>query len=180
MKTRNVPLTVSRRELLPDGSDANFRRLVHGLLAFAARLESIRGELARTVGLTAIQYTVLISVAHLEGQGEVSVSMVADHLKLSGAFVTIETGKLARMRLLTKLPDPQDRRRVSLRTTSKGRELLESLAPAQVPANDLLFAFLNRSGFEVLLGMLDGMIAGGDRALALLEYLKEQRRNASC
>src|SRR5690242_18239293 len=89
-----APLTVSRPELLPGGTDAEFRVLVHGLLAFSSRLESVRAGLARCIGLTPIQYTILISVAHLETSGGVSVKQLAGHLQLSGAFITIETGKL--------------------------------------------------------------------------------------
>jgi DNA-binding MarR family transcriptional regulator len=167
----SVPLTVSRPDLLQDGSDAEFRRLVHGLLAFAARLESARDGLARNIGMTGIQYTVLISVAHLEKRGGVSVAMVAEHLQLSGAFVTIETGKLANRGLLSKAPDAADRRRVSLKTTAAGRRLLESLAPTQRQVNDVLFEFLDARRFRQLVGMLDSMVSCGDRALSLLEYL---------
>ena len=171
-----APLTVSRPELLPGGADADFRALVHGMLAFAGRLQSVRDGLARIIGLTGIQYTVLISVRHLQANGDVSVTMVADHLQLSGAFVTIEIGKLVKRGLLTKRPDPKDRRRVSLRTTAKGRNLLNSLAPTQVAVNDVLFEFLDRPGFRQLLGMLEGMISCGDRALGLMDYLSERRK----
>ena len=175
MSMAGVPITVSRSELVSDDSDADFRRLVHGLLAFAARLESVRGGFARLVGLTGIQYTLLISVSHLEGGGEVGVNMLADHLRLSGAFVTIETGKLLKLGLLTKRQDQSDRRRVSLKTTAKARGLLRSLAPTQVAVNDALFEFLDEDGFRQLLGMVDGMTSCGNRALALLNYLSEGR-----
>lgn len=167
----SVPLTVSRPALLKDGSDAEFRRLVHGLLAFAARLESVRDGLARSIGLTGIQYTVLISVSHLEKRGGVSVAMVAEHLQLSGAFVTIETGKLAGRGLLTKAQDSHDRRRVSLKTTIAGRKLLASLAPRQREVNDVLFEFLDARRFRQFTGIIEGMVSCGDRALSLLEYL---------
>src|SRR5712671_3626088 len=111
------PLTVSRSELMIDGSDREFRSFVHGMLAFSARLEAVRSGFAAIIGLTGIQYTILISVNHLEQRGgvniqrgEVSVGMIAGHLHVSGAFVTIETGKLLKAGLLTKRPDPKDRR----------------------------------------------------------------------
>lgn len=179
MKTRTnraaAPLTVSREELLRDGSDGEFREMLHGLLAFCSRLESVRGGLARAVGLTPIQYTILISVAHLETAGGVNVNQLATHLQLSGAFITIETGKLLSLGLLTKEPDRADRRRVSLKTTEKGRQLLESLAPMQVAVNDVLFEFLDAAGFRRLRGMVEEMTACGDRALALMSYLSQER-----
>ena len=171
----SAPLTVSRPELLSAGSDADFRRLVHGLLAFASRLESIRAGFARIIGLSPIQYTILISIAHLESDYDVSVNMLAEHLQLSGAFITIETTKLVKLNLLTKQPDPQDRRRVSLKTTSKARNLVRSLAPVQTPVNDQLFEFLDRSTFREILEMLDPMVACADRALNLLEYHSHER-----
>lgn len=178
-KGKAVPLTVSRAELLSNGSDADFRRLVHGLLAFAARLESVRGGFARLVNLSPIQYTLVISVSHLETHGDVNVNTLADHLQLSGAFVTIETGKLLKRGLLTKQEDPSDRRRVRLKTTAKARRLLRDLAPTQIAVNDVLFEFLDGAAFRQLLGLIDRMNACGNRAIGLLNYLAEARRNAS-
>ena len=56
------PLTVSRPELLANGTDDGpFRAYLHGMLAFAARLEGVRDRFAALLGLTGIQYTILIS-----------------------------------------------------------------------------------------------------------------------
>jgi DNA-binding MarR family transcriptional regulator len=173
---REAPaLTVSRPELQIDGSDREFRAFVHGMLAFAARLEAVRAGFAGLIGLTGIQYTILISVHHLERQGDVGVSMIAEHLHVSGAFVTTETGKLLKFGFLTKRPDPQDGRRVCLSVTRKGRDLLRRLAPTQVQVNDVLFEFLDAAEFRHFRGMVDRMTACGDRAVDLLGYLAKQR-----
>ncbi len=169
------PMTISRPELQIDGSDREFRALVHGMLAFSARLEAVRSGFAGLVGLTGIQYTILISVGHLLQQGEVSVSMIAEHLHVSGAFVTIETGKLLKMGLLTKRPDPTDRRRVCLGITKKGRDLLKRLATTQVEVNDVLFGFMDASEFRHMRAMVGRMTECGDHAVDLLEYLTKQR-----
>jgi DNA-binding MarR family transcriptional regulator len=168
-------LTVSRPELHVDGSDREFRGFVHGMLAFAARLEAVRSGFAGLIGLTGIQYTILISVQHLQRQGDVSVSMIAEHLHVSGAFVTTETGKLLNFGLLTKRPDPQDGRRVCLNITRKGRDLLRRLAPTQVQVNDVLFEFMDAQEFRQFRAMVDRMTACGDRAVDLLDYLGKQQ-----
>jgi DNA-binding MarR family transcriptional regulator len=178
------PLTVSRAELLVNGSDAQFRAFVHGMLAFAARLEGVRSGFAALLGLTGIQYTILISISHLHADGDVTVGAVAEHLHLSGAFVTIETGKLLRLGLITKVQDLNDRRRVCLGVTSRGRQLLSNLIPVQVPVNDVLFDFLSAQQFRALGPMLDRIVACGDRAIALLDYvsknsLQESQTNGS-
>ena len=166
-------LTVSRPELLANGSDARFRSSVHGMLAFAARLEAVRDGFAALLGLTGIQYTILISISHLQRDGEVTVGAVAGHLHLSGAFVTIETGKLLRLGLITKIQDLKDRRRVCLRVTRSGRLLLLRLAPVQIRVNDVLFDFLSADQFRALGLMIDRIVACGDRALSLLDFLSK-------
>jgi DNA-binding MarR family transcriptional regulator len=83
------------------------------------------------------------------------------------------------MGLLTKRPDPQDRRRVCLGITRKGRELLKRLSPTQIEVNDVLFGFLDASAFRQLRGMVDRMTACGDRAVNLLEYVSKQRANGT-
>src|SRR5579863_9257523 len=178
-RSTSSALTVSRSELQIDGSDHAFRELVHGLLAFSARLQGVRERFGAVVGLTGIQYTVLISIRHLETDGEVTVKAVADHLHLSGAFITIETGKLLRLGLVSKVQDFRDRRRVCLRVSKRGRELLTGLTRVQAPVNDKLFEFLSADQFHTLAGMMDRAVECGNRALALLDYLAGDREPAA-
>src|SRR5438034_1002329 len=88
------PLTTSRAELLVGGRDKEFRHLVHSLFGFASHHERVRSGHAKLIGLAGIEYTVLISIAHLSQDGDVNVKTVADHLYLSGAFITAITGRL--------------------------------------------------------------------------------------
>ena len=176
-KTGVKQLTVSRPELLVNGSDAEFRTVVHGMLAFAARLQGVRNGFAALLGLTGIQYTILISISHLQRNREVTVGAVADHLHLSGAFVTIETGKLLRLGLITKVQDLKDRRRVCLRVTSSGAGLLSELAPVQILVNDVLFAFLTAEQVRASHMLIDRIVECGDHALSLLDYLSKDSRH---
>ena len=166
-----MPLTVSRPELLIGGSDREFRHLVHGLFGFLARHEKIRAGHARTIGLVGIEYTVLISIAHLSIDGDLSIKRVADHLHLSGAFITSTVRRLVQLGLVHKRPDQGDRRRVTLTVSAKGHTLLEQLAPKQRQINDIEFGCLSREEFRLLLGIVDRLIEAGDSAVALQAYL---------
>jgi DNA-binding MarR family transcriptional regulator len=168
-----TPLTVSRNDLLTDGADSEFRQLVHRLLAFSARLETCRSGFGALLDLTGVQYTALISIAHLEGDDGVGVKTVADHLGLSGSFLTIVTGQLAKRGLVEKSTNPQDRRRVHLRVTDKGRELLEGLAPIQRDVNDLLFQPLDAKRFRALNDIFADLIQAADEATALIGYYSQ-------
>ena len=170
------PLTTSRPELLVGGRDRDFRHLVHGLFGFAAHHERIRSGHARVIGLAGIEYTVLISIAHLSQDGDVNVKAVADHLYLSGAFITAVTGRLLKLGLIDKKIDPDDRRRVALTVSANGRAALERLAPTQREVNDVEFGSLSREEFQLLTGIVDRLIEGGARAVALQNYLLKPER----
>lgn len=151
----------------------DFRRLVHGLFAFLARHEAIREGHGAYIGLAGVEFTVLIAINHLSDRGDVSVRTVAEHLHLSGAFVTTVTNKLLRRGLISKEADPSDRRRVCLRVTVAGRALLEKLAPRQRQLNDVQFGCLSARDFRTLLTLVDRLVESSDRAFALQRYLGE-------
>jgi MarR family transcriptional regulator, organic hydroperoxide resistance regulator len=167
----NLPLTTSRPELLSGGRDREFRHLIHALFGFAAHHERIRSGHARVIGLAGIEYTVLISIAHLSQDGDVNVKTVADHLYLSGAFITAVAGRLLKLGLIHKRTDAGDRRRVTLTVSAQGRAALERLAPIQRKVNDVEFGSLSREEFELLTGIVERLIESGARAVALQNYL---------
>jgi DNA-binding MarR family transcriptional regulator len=168
---------VTRKALLVSESDEAFRELVHGLLAFSERLMAVRQGFGQVIGLTGIEYTVLVSIAHLLERGSVSVNTVASHLHLSGAFVTIVTNQLAAKGLIRKGRDASDRRRAVLTTTAKGQQSLAELAPLQQQVNDALFEPLSREQFRELAGLVGPLVDAADRALALLTYLHPATRS---
>jgi DNA-binding MarR family transcriptional regulator len=171
-RRRSVPRTVTRRELLVGDSDDVFRHFVHGLLAFSERLMAVRQGFGQMIGLSGIEYTVLVSIAHLQVQDQVSVGAVAEHLHLSGAFLTTVTNQLVRKGLIRKSRSPADRRRASLVTTPHGVQLLQRLAPVQQRVNDALFGPLTRSQFHDLAGEIEALVQSANRAIALLRYLR--------
>ncbi len=174
-----APLTVSRPELLRNGNDDAFRQLVHGLLAFSTRLQTVRSGLAEMIGLSAIQYTILITAAHLDENNGIGVNRIASHLSLSGAFITVETGKLKKARLVTKKQNPEDRRSVLVQVTHKGNALLAKLAPTQVKVNDALFTSLGKKDFGQLHDMLAGMVRGAEDACAMVAYLSSRAQRVT-
>jgi DNA-binding MarR family transcriptional regulator len=173
------PLTTSRKALLVDGSDQSFRLLVHTLLAFLARHETVREGHAAAIGLAGIEYTVLMAVRHLASEGHVSVRELAAHLHLSGAFVTTVSNKLQQAGLLDKLVDPADRRRLRLSVTPVGEQLLAGLGPAQCQVNDVQFDCLAADEFQQLLTTVDRLVESSERAIALQRYLQPRAAAAA-
>lgn len=172
-KSRKIKIesTISRPQLMVDGSDIAFRQFVHDTLAFSARLQAVRGQLGAVIGLSGTQYTVLIAIAHLSGNDQkVGVNQVAEHLHFSGAFITIEINKLVASGLVEKDTDEHDRRRVILTITPKARALLNELAPVQRPVNDMLFRAMSAADFERTRKLMTDMVQAADEAIRLLDY----------
>ena len=170
-RPRKRPPTVSRRSLLVDGSDAEFRGLIHDLIAYGHKLDACRDAFAAIAGISGVQYEILMLVSRTEG---LSIGEVAERLHRSGAFITIEANKLSASGILDKISDPADGRKVLLRTTVKGDRLLERMAPYQRRINDVLFESLDAKRFRALRALAAELVAQGDRAVALLEFLKQE------
>ncbi|MQA03731.1 MAG: MarR family transcriptional regulator [Streptosporangiales bacterium] len=160
-----VPLTITRQELLVDGSDVKFRELVHDMLALGARHEAVRNGHASYIGLSGAQYTTLVTIRHLQDT-PATVRLIAEHLHVSPTFVTAETNKLQRSGLITKTRSKTDSRAVNLAVTPAGHQLLAELAPAQRRVNDEQFAELTAEEFHELHRLVRRLVRTSDNAIA--------------
>jgi DNA-binding MarR family transcriptional regulator len=133
-------LTVSLPQFLVDGTDLQFREFVADLFAVSAGMQSLRQALAKTVGLSAAEFSVLLATWHLQKRGRVGITAVAKHLHVAAAHVTTEVGKLVRKDFIKKTQDPTDTRAVTLVLTRKGEGILTQLAPLLRRINDRLFS----------------------------------------
>jgi DNA-binding MarR family transcriptional regulator len=169
-KVPAVALTIGRPEMLVDGSDQKFRRLVQGVFTFAAVHEAIRDSY--------VQYTILQIIRHFGTDEEMSIGDIAGQLRLSGSFITNETKKLEILGLVEKRQSKADRRKILLTVSKKGAQLLDNLAPLQRKVNDVQFAGLSRDQFLQLLAMLEQLTDSSQAALTLLHYLKRAEPQA--
>lgn len=164
-------LTVSREELLVGNSDSNFRNMLHDMLSLLASLEHVRARFGGFIGLTGVQYTLLVTIRQLQGDYGVGVKELADQLGLSAPFVTVETKKLVKIGVLDKAPNPDDLRRVRLSVSDSGHALLRQLAPLQCEINDAIFEPLSRDDFERQCRTIHALRRSAERAVTLADYL---------
>lgn len=162
------PKTVSRTELLVDGSDAAFRTLVDDLSHFALRLQQIRDALARRMEVTTPQYSILMALARRPSEGAMGAKDLAERLRVSVPFVVNETKKLEKLGLVAKLPVAGDKRKVDIVLTDAGRASLEAVSPTQTEVNDVLFSSLDRAAFGALSAMTRELLTSSNEALDLL------------
>jgi len=145
-----LPLSVTRPEILIDGSDREFRRLIHRMLIGQARLAAVRECIAGRIGVSGTQYTMLMSVLHLQGTAGVSITALADYLEVTGPHVTGIIGKLVSGGFVRKAVNPKDRRGGLVKLTPTGRrKLLQAFAFISA-VNDRLFEGVGREEYRAV------------------------------
>ncbi len=146
----SLPLSVTRPEILLDGSDREFRRLIHRMLIGQARLDAIRESIAARIGVNGTQYTMLMSVLHLQGTAGVSITALADYLEVTGPHVTGVIGKLAASGFVRKAQNPKDGRGVLVKLSPAGRKKLLQAFEFIAAVNDRLFEGVGREEYRAV------------------------------
>lgn len=162
------PLTVTRRALLVGGSDVEFRRLIYRLVLVEERLRHVRAFLGRRAGLTGPQYTLLITVAYLQGETGIRVQSLARNLRVSSAFITAESRRLIERRLLAKRTNPHDSRSALLSVTAAGRRRIGDLVPELRTINNAFFARVGARSFRHAMRFLDELLDGSEKVMAYM------------
>jgi DNA-binding MarR family transcriptional regulator len=173
-----LPSTVSCAALLDKGSDRQFRGLVNDLFTIASRMEIVRAHLGGRMGISGPQYSVLIAVAHLQGERGVRVGTLAQALHVSSAFIASETGKMARLGLLLKRPSPQDRRGVLLTLTRAGRLKIDHIGAELRAINDMFFGSLDPKSFAALCAAAQALVKGSGRAVRYVSAVEDEALSA--
>jgi DNA-binding MarR family transcriptional regulator len=165
LKSYHPPLTVTRRALLRHGSDVDFRRLIYRLLLAEERLRRARDFLGRQAGLTGPQYTMLITVAYLQGATGIAVQSLARNLRVTSAFITSESRRLIERGLLARRTNPHDSRSILLSVTAAGRRRIEKLVPELRTVNNAFFGQVTARSFANAMQFLEQIIAGSERVM---------------
>ncbi len=169
-----LPPTVSCGALMEKGSDRRFRTLVNDLFTVASRMETVRAHLGRRMGVSGPQYSVLIAVAHLQGARGVSVGAVAQAMHVSSAFIAAETGKLSRLGLLLKRPNPQDRRGVLVSLAPAGWLKIDRVGAEIRAINNLFFGLLDASSFAALSAAAALLVKGSAKAVHYVDAVESE------
>jgi DNA-binding MarR family transcriptional regulator len=174
-----LPPTTSRRALLKGGSDHDFRVLVADLLTISSRMEAVRGHLGARMGVSGPQYSVLIAIAHLQGDHGVSVGALAKALHVSNAFIASETGKLAQRGLLHKRTNPNDRRGILLSIAPAGRIEIGKIGDEIRAINDLFFGALDAKAFAALSAAVGALVLSSRKAIHYVSAADQQELEAA-
>lgn len=118
---------MTERPLRPRGSHpdyqalAAFRYAIRRFLGFSAAA-------ARQAGLAPQQHQALLAIKGFPADGVISIGELAERLDLRHHSVVGLVDRLVRKQLVRRLPDPRDRRRVRVRLTARGEQVLARLS----------------------------------------------------
>jgi DNA-binding MarR family transcriptional regulator len=115
-----MKMTLQQRS---DATLATALRISVSRLARRLRVERLVPELAEP----ALSDTQLAALATLERHGAMTPGELAEHEKVQPPSMTRVIAALADWDLVTRSPDPTDRRQVILSVTSSGRELVQQV-----------------------------------------------------
>ncbi len=124
------------------------------------------------------QYSVLIAVAHLQGERGVRVGTVAQALHVSSAFIASETGKMARLGLLLKRPNPHDRRGVLLTLAPAGRLKIDRVSAEIRAINDCSSARSTPSRSRALCAAAQALVKGSGKAVQYVNAVESEPSSA--
>jgi DNA-binding MarR family transcriptional regulator len=151
--------TLQANALPPD--DATLREFMADLYAAMSMMRLLRQEIASALSLSSAEYSVLLAVWYLEREGEMTVRAIADHLHVAAAYVTSEVARLVAKGLLTKRPDPVDRRAVGVGLTEAARQLFERLGPMLRNVNSPLFTGISYRDLQIVHRFVRNIIEHG-------------------
>jgi DNA-binding MarR family transcriptional regulator len=173
------PVTISRKEFLVQGSDAEFRRSIYAMVQSVGRLLACRDAFGKELNLTPSQFVVLMGVAHAQGTGGVTIRELADHVALASTHVTTEVRRLEEAGLLIKRPSPVDKRSVRVFLQAQGEQEVARVAPFIRLINDVLFQDIDPNALKTAQHVARQLILNSESALAEIRKHLLQRKDSA-
>ena len=164
-------MIVSNKELLLNGTDVAFQQFLEDLTIFGTIMRANNTRLAKQIGLTLQQFTILVMLARHQGKEGHGVNKIADMLHISGAYVTIEVGKLVALGFIHKALHQTDARRIVLSLTHRAISALDGLDSLMVSTNDTSFESLSTETFETLRQVVPQMIKSAKRSVSVIDLI---------
>src|SRR5512132_355291 len=145
-------------------TDSDPTALVDAVISVAAQLEPELEEALAEHRLTRPSFQVLSALLDAEGNALTQRELMSEVKRTSGT-VSVRLARLERAGLVTREPDAEDRRTVTVTLTDRGREWVEAARPAYDEAAKRLAAGLPdeaRAAFAESLNAWQGFFAPDD------------------
>jgi DNA-binding MarR family transcriptional regulator len=127
------------------------------------RLEQALARNFARFGLTNATYDVLASLRRAGPPYRLTPTQLYSSLMISSGTATNRVDQLERAGLVTRLPDPSDRRGVLVELTPRGRELVDRVAEAHAATEHRLVSVLTEEEKDCLTAALRNLLLSLER-----------------
>ena len=145
-----------------------------GIISRLARLRAILDEEQEAVfaehGITNPTFTTLVTLVRVNSPGGISQRRLADEMGLTPGTVSARVDRLGADGLVTRSPDPADKRGSLVTLTDRGRDLFEAAVPAHLANQVRLLGSLTADEQATLAGLLRKLLVAFEGS-AELEHL---------
>lgn len=131
-------------------NDLNLKALVT-LIRTTQRVNKQEYKTIKEGGLTVSQFGVLEVLYH---KGDLRICDIIEKTLSTGGNMTVVIDNLEKEKLVTRYPDPTDRRATLISITKKGKDLIESIFPKHVENISNIFDILSHQEKEQLIKLL--------------------------
>ena len=107
-------------------------------------------------GITQAQFRLMLAILEEGGDTGISPSVLADHLLIERATISVLTQKMVERGLLERLPG-ENRRTFQLALTGQGQELLSAIIPHAVALAEETLRSINHAQLLEMRSMLDSV-----------------------
>jgi DNA-binding MarR family transcriptional regulator len=105
-------------------------------------------------GLTAADFLVVVTLRRVGVPHRMPQARLMDALGLTSGTVSLRLGRLVKAGIVTRVPDPDDRRGSVIELTENGLRLFDQLAPEHLANEDRLLSALDEQQRATLAGLL--------------------------
>jgi DNA-binding MarR family transcriptional regulator len=145
-----------------------------GIIGRLARLRAIIDEEQEAVfaehGVSNPTFTTLVTLVRINQPGGISQRRLADEMGLTPGTVSARIDRLVADGLVTRAPDPADKRGSLVTLTDRGRDLFEAVVPAHLANQVRLLGSLTPDEQATLAGLLRKLLVAFEGS-AELEHL---------
>jgi DNA-binding MarR family transcriptional regulator len=178
-KPAESSLTVTIPSLIRSGRDADFGEMISLMYAALGRLQTMRRTLAKSLGLSASEFAVIITLLRAQEGSGLRIRRIADELHVAAANVTVTVVKLEKMGWVAKTPDPKDSRAVAINLTPQARARLRAFANGLHQVNDIWFQGTTQQEFDAVFSFFRHLIYHYPPALNMARELARTARHKS-
>ena len=129
-------------------------------------IDSALLQVFRDFGLTAADFRVIVTLRRVGSPYELPQARLMTQLALTSGTISLRVDRLAKRGIITREPDPDDKRGQRVRLTAEGLRLFDKIAPLHLANEDRLLSSLTHDERATLAWLLSKLLVSFESGTA--------------